>query len=159
MLTNDFIASNAKVSFSLLMIQKTPVSELQAVKAIAQAKKYLLKRYKTIDLPLGKLQRHARADVSLPIDGLPEVSRAAEMYFDKKNKRYTMDKGDGYYQLAKFSAAGVELETISPFGASLQPNSPHYTDQMQMFSQHKTKKMSFDKNTVLKNAVRIYSPR
>jgi acyl-homoserine-lactone acylase len=158
MLTNYYLAENAKLSFSLLMIQKSLITESQAVRAMTQAKKYLMKRFNRLAVPLGEVQRHARGKLSFAIDGLPEVSRAAEMYYDKKKKYLVMDKGDGYYQLAKFSGAGVELETISPYGASSDPNSRHYSDQMKMFSTHQTKKMSFDKATVLKNALRVYSP-
>ncbi len=158
MLTHHFISQKSGISFSLLMIQKTVISEQQAVEGIREAKKYLLKYHKTIDVALGEVQRLARADKSFPIDGLFETSRAAEMDFDKKRRRMVMGRGDGYYQLAKFSQSGVELQTISPYGASTHPKSLHYTDQMQMFSSHQTKTMSFDKNTVLKNALKIYSP-
>ena len=35
------------------------------------------------------------------------------------------------------------------YGNSENPDSPHFDDQMEMFSKFETKKMSFDKNFIL----------
>ncbi len=39
-----------------------------------------------------------------------------------------------------------------------KPNSPHYTDQMEMFQREEFKPMTFDKHEVLKKAEKIYVP-
>ena len=50
------------------------------------------------------------------------------------------------------------LSVIS-FGNSRRPESPHYTDQMELYANFKTKKMSFDREVVMKTAKRRYVPK
>ncbi|MCZ2444677.1 MAG: penicillin acylase family protein, partial [Flavobacteriales bacterium] len=66
--------------------------------------------------------------------------------------------GDCYILLAKIGRKGIKMESINAFGASNNPNSKHYTDQMQLFSNQKTKPMTLDKETIWNNAERIYHP-
>ncbi|MEO0639024.1 MAG: penicillin acylase family protein, partial [Bacteroidota bacterium] len=63
-----------------------------------------------------------------------------------------------YISLVRFGPEGPEIETINPYGASARPESPHYTDQMELFTQQKRRKMTLDKAQVMKEAVRTYHP-
>jgi acyl-homoserine-lactone acylase len=47
---------------------------------------------------------------------------------------------------------------VNTFGASSDPDSPHYADQREMYQAQKTKVMTLDKAEVLKNAKRVYRP-
>ena len=69
-----------------------------------------------------------------------------------------MRVGDGYVQLVKFTKAGPEIHSISPFGASSDPKSPHYNDQMEMFVKERLKKMSLKKEEVYRSAENVYHP-
>jgi acyl-homoserine-lactone acylase len=60
--------------------------------------------------------------------------------------------------LIRFTKAGPEIETINCFGASNRKNSPHYSDQMALFQQQKTKKMTLNKEEVYRTAETIYHP-
>jgi acyl-homoserine-lactone acylase len=43
-----------------------------------------------------------------------------------------------------FSKNGAEqIETLLPYGNSARPESKHFTDQMELFTQQKVKKMTF----------------
>lgn len=159
MLTNEFLSKETNMPYAFLMIQKDTITQSAMVKAIAKAQRYLLRHFGTLDVPLGMVQRLARGDKSLPIGGLSEVPRAVDTKYDKKRKCHVMTSGDGYMIMAKFGKQGVELHSVSAYGASAHPDSPHYTDQMDLFANEKTKIMSFDKETVFKNAKRIYQPR
>ena len=128
------------------------------VKAIEAAQKHLLKYYKTVRVPLGQLQRHTRGKVSLPISGAPDVL-AATYATPIENGQFRAIAGDSYIQLAQFSKDGVKIESINAYGASAREDSPHYTDQMRLFIQHKTKPMTFDKAEIMKNAERVYHPK
>ena len=66
--------------------------------------------------------------------------------------------GDSYIQLARFSKDGVEIESVHAYGASAKPDSPHYTDQMQMYVDRKLKTMTLNKEEVMKSAKRVYHP-
>ena len=62
------------------------------------------------------------------------------------------------YSICKFTEKGTEIESVISYGSSDHENSEHYTDQMEMYSKFETKKMTFDKNEVYKNAKKIYHP-
>lgn len=160
MITHEFLREKADAPFAFLMIRKKRVSEEDAVWAITKAKKLLLKTHGSLDVPLSEVQRLIRGDKSLPTDGLREVPRAADTKLYKKRKGiYKVTKGDGYIQVARFPKKGLpEVKSINAYGASNHPDSPHYDDQMELFTNHQFKKMSFDKEKILKSAERIYSP-
>jgi acyl-homoserine-lactone acylase len=67
--------------------------------------------------------------------------------------------GDSYIELVRYSKDGMEIETINCYGASNKPDSPHYTDQMEMFVNKQTKTMTLDKETIFREAVRKYHPK
>ena len=50
------------------------------------------------------------------------------------------------------------IETVNVYGASNQKDSPHYTDQMEMFINKERKRMTLDIDEVSKKAKRIYHP-
>jgi acyl-homoserine-lactone acylase len=66
--------------------------------------------------------------------------------------------GDSYIQMVRFSDTGAEIESINAYGASAKAGSPHYTDQMSLFTQQQLKPMTLDRELILKNAERIYHP-
>ena len=134
--------------------------ETDLIEAVRYAKKFLLKHHGSINVPLGNVQRHVRGDVSIPASGLREVARAADAkLYDKKKGLYKIGSGDGFMHMVKFAKNEVpEVYSINAFGASSKPNSPHYTDQMQMFQNEEFRKMTFDKNEILKRAEKVYNP-
>jgi acyl-homoserine-lactone acylase len=160
LIIHDKLSKKHDVPFAFLMIQQKLVSEEDAVWAIREAKKFLLKTHGTLDVPLGMVQRHIRGEVSLPASGLREVPRAADaVLFDKKKGIYRLNGGDGYIQIVRYSKdKGAEILSVNAYGASDHPDSPHYTDQMELFNNQQFKPMTFDKTTILKNALKVYTP-
>lgn len=107
---------------------------------------------------LGEVQRHVRGDVNLPISGFPDAL-AANYNEAWKDGRYKPWVADSYVHFAKWKDGElVKLETLHPFGASGRPDSPHYTDQMQLYADMKTKTMTLDKDKIFKEAESIYHP-
>lgn len=131
--------------------------ELFAV-SIKKAKEHMLEHFGRLDIPTSKVQILERGGRVMGLDGGPDAIRAV---FGRMlpDGRIRMLAGDGYIQLTKFTKDGPEIWSISPFGASSFPDSPHYNDQMQMFSEHKLKRMSLDKEKVYKSAEKIYHPQ
>lgn len=159
MLMHEYLIKKYKWPFAMFMIRQQPVSEKEAVWAIGQAKKFLLKTHQSTDLALGDLQRHIRGHVNLPASGLKEVPRAADCkLWDKKKGIYRVTGGDGYIQMNRYSTDGVEVNSINAYGASTHSESKHYTDQMEMFENQQFKRMTFDKDEILQHAERIYHP-
>ncbi len=160
MVMHKTMALKEDVPFAFLMVRDRKISEQEAVDAIREAKKFLIKTHGTIDVKLADVQRLHRGNVSLPVSGLAEVLRAAEIkLYDKKKGLYGIVHGDGYIQLCKWGKDGsVEINSINAYGASAHPESKHYTDQMELFVQEKTKPMTFDKAQILREAERVYKP-
>ena len=64
----------------------------------------------------------------------------------------------GHISCIRYSKDGPEIETVIPYGNSSDPSSPHYTDQMRMYSEKKLKIMTLDKDEIFLNATNIYNP-
>jgi acyl-homoserine-lactone acylase len=107
---------------------------------------------------LGEVQRHVRGDVNLPLSGFPDAL-AANYNEEWKDGRYKPWVADSYVHFAQWKDGKlVRMETLHPFGASTRPDSPHYTDQMQLYTDQQTKPMTLDKQRILEEAKRIYHP-
>tara|TARA_B100000945_G_scaffold281065_1_gene248551 strand:- start:169 stop:630 length:462 start_codon:yes stop_codon:yes gene_type:complete len=124
---------------------------------LKEVKKRMTKYFKTTTVKLGDFQKLVRGNKEIPIFGMPDVITAmnASKYKDGKVQ---VTHGESYIQLVKFSSKGTEIESVISYGSSDHEDSPHYNDQMDIYSKFQTKKMSFDKNFVLENATRIYNP-
>lgn len=159
MVFHDILMKKNNGPFALLMIRNRKLTEQECVYALRKAQRFLIKYHGGIDVPLGQVQRHIRGHVNIPASGLREVSRAADAkLYDKKRGTYRIVSGDGYIQMVKFGNDKPEIWSINAYGASSKPNSPHYTDQMEMFQREEFKPMTFDKHEVLKKAEKIYVP-
>ncbi len=121
------------------------------------AKSEMLEKFGSLEIALGDFQRHTRENVNLPIGGAPDVL-AAIYSRETKDGTYRAIAGESYIEMVQFGPSGVEIESINAFGASEKPGTPNSTTQMEYFASGKLKKMSLNKEEVLKNAVRIYSP-
>ena len=126
--------------------------------ALLETKNYFNKYYSSVNVPLGNYQRLIRGTVSMAVGGMPDVLAAthAEPY---KNGQIKDIQGDAYIELVHFTKDGIEIESINCYGASADPKSPHYTDQMPLFVKQQTKKMTLNKTEVLRTAERIYHPQ
>ena len=125
---------------------------------LKDVKEKMIKYFNSSTVKLGEYQKLVRGNKEIPIFGMPDVITAmtASKY---RNGKIQVTHGESYIQLVKFSNKGVEIESIISYGSSDHKDSPHYNDQMELYSKFKTKKMSFDKDYVLKNARTTYNPK
>jgi acyl-homoserine-lactone acylase len=75
-----------------------------------------------------------------------------------KNGTIQITHGESYIGLVRFTPTETEIETVISYGSSDHSSSPHYDDQMEMYANFQTKKMSLKKDEVYKKAVKIYRP-
>ncbi len=129
----------------------------QAIAVLQEIKADMLKNFGKTDLQLGDIQKLVRGDKVIPQPGLPDV--LAPMYsIPYKNGMVKGNQGDAYVELVRFTKDGPTIETINNYGASSKKDSPHYTDQMEMYTHQQTKKMTLNKKEVYANAEKIYHP-
>jgi len=119
---------------------------------------YMIQYFGRTDLTLGEIQKLVRGDDSRPAWGLPDVLTAAYTEPFKEGMRKVIS-GDAYICFVRYPKNGLPLiESINTFGASSNPASPHFKDQMTLFQHQQTKHMTLDKQEVLRNAERVYHP-
>jgi acyl-homoserine-lactone acylase len=120
---------------------------------------FLIKNYGHTNLTLGDVQKLVRGDGNWPQGGMPDVLAAvmSEPFGAGKRK---MNSGDAYIGFVRFPKNGglPLIETVNTFGASMHKESPHFADQRAMYQAQQVKRMTLDKNEVLKNAVSTYHP-
>lgn len=141
---------------ALYLKQKT-ITENQAVEILRAAKNKMLTSFNRTNLQLGDIQKLVRGNMVLPLPGLPDV--LAPMYsIPYKDGMYKGNQGDAYIELVRFTKDGPIIESLNVYGASARKNSPHYTDQMDMYVKQQTKTMTLNKATVYQQAVKKYNP-
>ena len=127
-------------------------------KALKITKDHLKTYFNAERIQLGEFQKLVRGNKELPIYGLPDVVTAmrGQPYKDGKIK---ITHGESYIGLVRFTPNKTYFESVISFGNSRRPESPHYTDQMELYSNFETKTMSFDRSDVMKTAKKIYAPK
>ncbi len=92
------------------------------------------------------------------LGGGPDTLRAVNSQRDG-NGGLEMVSGDGLTMLWEAYPDGrVELYAVHQFGASNRPQSPHYTDQMEMFAAEAFRRVPLGEAEVRAAAVRVYRP-
>lgn len=134
------------------------INKEEAVGILREAKATMINNFGRTNIQLGEVQKLVRGDKAIPLPGLPDV--LAPMYsIPYKNGMYKGNQGDAYIELVRFTKDGPIIESLNVYGASAHANSPHYTDQMEMYTKQQTKSMTLNKAEVYKNAVRNYHPQ
>ena len=125
--------------------------------ALKITKAHLKTYFNAERIQLGEFQKLVRGNKELPIYGLPDVVTAmkGQPYKDGKIK---ITHGESYIGLVRFTPNKTYFESVISFGNSRRPESPHYTDQMELYSNFETKTMSFDRSDVMKTAKKVYAP-
>ncbi|MEM7690528.1 MAG: penicillin acylase family protein [Pseudomonadota bacterium] len=138
--------------------------------ALTKAVDHLNEHFGRIDPPMSELVRLRQGEVDLPLDGGSDTLRAATTWKVEDDGRLSLVHGDSFIQWVEWPAPGGESEgegekgekrvtsrSIQPFGqATTRPDSPHYTDQMQLYVDHKLKPVHFWREDVEANAKRRY---
>jgi acyl-homoserine-lactone acylase len=137
--------------------QRRTLTAAESVDALQQARRYLLKHFGRLDVPLGEYQRLVRGRLERPLAGLPDVIAAIYSTPYKKG-RVRGFVGDCLIQLVRFTPDGPVIESCHVYGASNRPESRHYNDQVDMFLDRRTKRMYLKKAEVYARAARVYHP-
>ncbi|MFW2852989.1 penicillin acylase family protein [Sphingomonas sp. TX0543] len=130
-----------------------PRSELLA------AATYLQQHFGRIDVPLGTVLRLRHGTVDLPLDGGPEILRAASTWDIAPDGRLAVNHGDSFVMFVSWLNGRVASQSIQPYGAATtRPASPHYADQARLFVQHRLKPVWFYPSELKGNIERVYRP-
>ena len=138
--------------------QRKPRADPRA--ELMKAATYLDEHFGRLDVPLGDLLRLRQGKVDLPLDGGPDVLRAAALWDENKDGRLAVKHGDSFVMFMAWDRAGrVHSRSIQPFGAATtRPDSPHYADQAALFARHETKPVWFSPGDLRRHVERVYRP-
>jgi len=115
---------------------------------------HLTTHFGRLDPPMADLLRLRQGGKDLPLDGGSDTLRASTTWDVDPDGRLSLKHGDSFIMWVEWQPGQrVASRSIQPFGAaSTRPKSPHYTDQMQLFVEHKLKPVHFWREDVLANA-------
>ncbi|WP_271077061.1 acylase [Aurantiacibacter sp. MUD61] len=115
---------------------------------------HLMEHFGRLDVPMSDLLRLRQGEVDLPLDGGSDTLRASTLWDIDDDGRLSLRHGDSFIQFVEWEAGErVRSQSIQPFGAATtRPDSPHYTDQMQLYVDHELKPVRFWREDVLENA-------
>ncbi|MBU7579660.1 MAG: acylase [Porphyrobacter sp.] len=118
------------------------------------ASDHLMTHFGRLDPPLGDLVRLRQGDKDLPVDGGSDTLRAATTWDVAEDGRLSLKHGDSFIMWIEWQPGQrVTSRSVQPFGAaSTRPRSPHYTDQMKLFVEHKLKPVHFWRDDLLAQA-------
>ena len=138
--------------------QRQPMADPAA--ALATAADYLQQHFGRIDPPLGHVLRVRRGSVDLPMDGGPEVLRAASLWDEAPDGRLVVRDGDSFIMAMTWDRTGrVSSRSIQPYGAATtRSDSPHYADQAPLFVRHRFKSVWFEPAQLRHHLERVYRP-
>jgi acyl-homoserine-lactone acylase len=113
---------------------------------LAETVDHLTQYFGRIDPPMLDVLRMRQGTVDLPVDGGNDTIRASTLWDVEDDGRLSVRHGDSFIMFIEWAKDGkVHSRSIQPFGAATtRPDSPHYTDQMQLFVDKKLKPVWFD---------------
>ena len=118
-----------------------------------------MEHFNTVSVPYKDFSRFKKGDKELPIFGGYGMLAARWGYLSQGNGKHYATGGDHFMMFVKYNKEGVEsLESIVTFGASNNPDSPHYNDQMELYTAGKAKSLTLNKETIYKEAEKVYHP-
>lgn len=143
------------------LLEKTPprrLTKAESIEVLNKVKQYQLTYFSREDVTLGDVQKLVRGNETHPMFGMPDVL-TAEWGEKQPNGTIKITGGDGYILFARFRPNGLPyIESLNMYGASSNPNSPHFKDQVPLYLQQQTKVMTLDKKEILRRAKVVYSP-
>jgi acyl-homoserine-lactone acylase len=119
---------------------------------------YMMKYFGRTNLSLGDVQKLVRGKKDYSLWGFPDLL-SPQWTGKYKEGQLKSIGGDGLIMFIRFLKDGLpQIETVNMYGASSKPGNKHFDDQVELYRFQKTKRMTLDKEEVLKNAERIYHP-
>jgi acyl-homoserine lactone acylase PvdQ len=136
------------------------LSDAQLREALARAAALLNEHHGRLDPPWRDVNVLDRGEHQVALAGGPDTLRAVNSILDTEAGVLRMVSGDGLHMLAEWApgAAYPDVFAVHQFGASQDPASPHYADQMEDFAAQRLRRVPMREADVRAQAVRIYRP-
>lgn len=132
--------------------QGKPLNDAQRealLKALGEAVQEIQRRYGRTEIPWGEIHRVRRGGKSWPLSGGDsgggQTLRAIGARMEADGT-FTGVTGQNWTQVVLFRKGAVQSYSVTPYGQSDRPDSPHYTDQAEkLFSKSRMKSTWFER--------------
>ena len=111
------------------------------------------------DVPWGEVHRYRLGDLDLPANGCSGTLGCFRVtYYDEADdgKQVTYS-GDGWVLAVEFGEVPKAYSVLA-YGQSSRPDSPHLTDQLEMFARGEMKRVVWTEAEIERDLVRSYRP-
>ena len=153
---NHFPSENA---FYEAANNDVPLAQDIMLRAVEEAARKLRNDYGSLEVPWGDVHRIRRGRRNEPLPG----AQSGEPIFVAAD--YTVERdqlianyGYGFAMVTQFGERPRSVSLL-PFGTSMNENSPHYEDQMDLMLERRFKRVRFDDDDVLRYADRAVGKR
>lgn len=140
----------------------TPRGIADGEKALSALRKAILltkEKYGTWDLTWGEVHRLRLGNLDLAVGGGPgELGCFRVLGFrEGEDGKQQIRRGDGWVLAVEFSNP-PRAYSILAYGQSAKEESPHHTDQAELFANNKMKKVAFTEKEIRRSLIREYTP-
>ncbi len=99
-------------------------------------------------------------DLDLPVGGCSGFLGCFRVLWfdDQEDGKRAVAGGDGWVVAVEFGRDGPRAYSVLAYGESGRPESPHHTDQAEMFVRGEFKRVAFTEEEIAANLVRRYRP-
>ncbi len=144
----------SETAFQIAAVQGDPTAQEIMLRAVEETARTLRNEYDSLERPWGEVHRIQRGSRDEPIPGAGSgepIFLASDHLYDRG--RWSASYGYGFAMVVQF---GEKPESVSvlPFGASQNPESPHFDDQLDLMLERRFKHVRFDHDDVLRSAER-----
>ena len=135
-----------------MLLENSPDAQDLALGSMADAARMMRNEYQTLEIPWGEVHRIRRGERDEPAPG----SGTGEPLFAVSDFTYDAGRwqatyGFGYAMVVEFGEK-PEAVSVSTFGASENPESPHYDDQLDLLLEKRLKRTRFQREEVWRYA-------
>jgi len=132
----------------------------RAARSFAWAVEETARRYGSYDVAWGEVHRVRLGDLDLPVGGCSGSLGCFRVlgYRDAPDGKQQVARGDGWVLAVEFGRDGPRAYSILAYGESSNPDSPHHTDQAEMFTRGELKRVAFTEAEIAAQLVRSYRP-
>jgi len=130
-----------------------------AVEAFEAAVNFLMEKHGTWDLAWGDVHRIRHGNLDLPAGGGEGgLGCFRVLWFEEdEDGKQKVRGGDGWQFAVEFSDP-LKAYSILAYGQSNNPESLHHTDQVELFSNNKMKKVAFSEVDIQRDLIKSYRP-
>ena len=152
----SFPMLNSEEELYLALTAKAPGMQESILVAVNDATRMLRNAYQSVSVPWGAVHQLHRGGRTVEAPG----AMSGEPILVTEDRQlegqlWPVTYGSGFSMVVEFGET-PRASSLVPFGASENPGSPHYDDQLTLFTQQRLKPMRFEVEDVERNATQAY---